>query len=640
MRTIHSKRPFKKEIDAPWVLEVISEKFDSAIELMSDNCVIYGGAIRDALAGLPLLGDLDMAVDQKTDMIIRPRFSDSIKWRPITQEFIPKLKDKKQISLTSMQKIVLQNYRKVGEQPKECIERLITNLNNNSVVHFSMAGGISELYNRHKTTTISNKPSYRPKPHTSYGENISPNIPISNIYSYKDMDGAIVQIMKVKKSETNSGILVNAFDNITHLARMVDIMCCGVVMDKNGKVFEVVEGAYEDCKKRILNINPIIVDESLDIINLETRVLRLIERGWNSNIILDELKTEVIELKVASKKKAKVKFERTQKYKMKTNKNKNIVFDKLVADTYMKSKFGDAADGGSPYQTFMKIFSFADMNKYYGGVTKCLATINQRAAALNIKVLTNFRDNSMRIIISDKDNEHDAEPKRLTPRKNIRALFYPTQTGEEKEKFIQDISNIDEAGTFKNYRSIFDKNQLRHIFGTINTKKISEMLQNRCGKYEVYTKVSRKTNENITTIDLKIMNRKPMTLDEITSYFVCAPKPYNNNSDVLATKTRNGSIKNTFDSYIFSGPIIKRLGGLTATIKKIELLFHGLALKPKFHPLSGGAIKVDYNTLDNEEVHNAINTFVKTANYVPNLKKKMKKIKQKTVLKSNYNLVI
>jgi len=67
-------------IDAPWILECLDEKFDDAISLLSNSCLIYGGAIRDLLSGLPIGGDLDIAVPHKEYNNLRKIFSDSVRW--------------------------------------------------------------------------------------------------------------------------------------------------------------------------------------------------------------------------------------------------------------------------------------------------------------------------------------------------------------------------------------------------------------------------------------------------------------------------------------------------------------------------------------------------------------------------------
>jgi len=71
----------KKEItNTGWVNEKISEIFDDATEMMSENSIIYGGAIRDALAGMTLSGDIDIAVSTKEYDSVVAKFRSSVKW--------------------------------------------------------------------------------------------------------------------------------------------------------------------------------------------------------------------------------------------------------------------------------------------------------------------------------------------------------------------------------------------------------------------------------------------------------------------------------------------------------------------------------------------------------------------------------
>jgi hypothetical protein len=67
-------------INAPWLLESLDEKFDDAIRLLPDDCVIYGGSVRDLLAGLPIAGDLDIAVPYRRYAELRRYFSESVRW--------------------------------------------------------------------------------------------------------------------------------------------------------------------------------------------------------------------------------------------------------------------------------------------------------------------------------------------------------------------------------------------------------------------------------------------------------------------------------------------------------------------------------------------------------------------------------
>lgn len=48
----------------PWIIETIDELFDDVLcQLDLENSYIYGGAVRDLLANMPLIGDLDIIVE-------------------------------------------------------------------------------------------------------------------------------------------------------------------------------------------------------------------------------------------------------------------------------------------------------------------------------------------------------------------------------------------------------------------------------------------------------------------------------------------------------------------------------------------------------------------------------------------------
>jgi len=70
-----------KKIDLPFAIDIIAEKFDNILELAHPNTFVYGGALRDIIAGLPLEGDLDLvAAGRDYDSCIL-NISNSGKWR-------------------------------------------------------------------------------------------------------------------------------------------------------------------------------------------------------------------------------------------------------------------------------------------------------------------------------------------------------------------------------------------------------------------------------------------------------------------------------------------------------------------------------------------------------------------------------
>jgi len=85
------KELFKnKLIDAPWLLPCLEEKFDDTISMLTEDCLIYGGALRDILANQPIGGDLDIAVPHEHYPKLVQKFHDSARW-VTKQASIPQL---------------------------------------------------------------------------------------------------------------------------------------------------------------------------------------------------------------------------------------------------------------------------------------------------------------------------------------------------------------------------------------------------------------------------------------------------------------------------------------------------------------------------------------------------------------------
>jgi hypothetical protein len=80
------------------------------------------------------------------------------------------------------------------------------------------------------------------------------------------------------------------------IVKNVDMTCCGMAMDKEGVVYEVVEGAYEECKSRILTVNK--GTQSLHIQKLIERSAMLEKRGWKNSIdiaLAEKIVKEILE---------------------------------------------------------------------------------------------------------------------------------------------------------------------------------------------------------------------------------------------------------------------------------------------------------------------------------------------------------
>jgi len=67
-----------------------------------------------------------------------------------------------------------------------------------------------------------------------------------------------------------------------------DLLCCCLLMSLDGKIYEMVEGALNNCQTKKLNLNPLCTD--LNKKKLINRIDKLKGRGWESEINIDEIK--------------------------------------------------------------------------------------------------------------------------------------------------------------------------------------------------------------------------------------------------------------------------------------------------------------------------------------------------------------
>jgi hypothetical protein len=224
--------------DAEWVGEVIMETFDGVLELMTKNSVVYGGAVRDCLANMPLLGDLDIAISQQEFDELSHALQISSKWIPKEPEPLTARRAWKKPTWSSSGRLLASksSFAKVGYW---------------------------------KTT------------------------PMSGVSVFVDQSGKEVQL--ITSSQTTKDI----FQDTLYMARVADILCCGVVMTADGRVFEVLRGAEKDCRDHVLRINRDTSTPYID--NLSERIEKLVDRGWTNKIdvrvVKDIKRKEAIELR-------------------------------------------------------------------------------------------------------------------------------------------------------------------------------------------------------------------------------------------------------------------------------------------------------------------------------------------------------
>jgi hypothetical protein len=217
---------YLKEIeDVGWVQETIMERFDNALELMSPNSIVYGGAVRDCLANKELLGDLDVAVSVEDVKKISESFQTNPKWVPMS-----KIRET------------------IGEE--------------------GSSAGLANAF-----------------------------APMSSMVVFNTLGNKQVQLITSKYRSKDS------LQNSIYIARMVDIVCCGVIMLSDGRVFEAIPGAYQDCIDGVLRVNNGADTIFLDA--LEQRVDKLVKRGWKNLIDVPKTIKEIGIRREREKKKAR-----------------------------------------------------------------------------------------------------------------------------------------------------------------------------------------------------------------------------------------------------------------------------------------------------------------------------------------------
>jgi len=215
---------YLKEIHHVSILESIDEIFDSASSLMTPNAVMYGSTINSMIAGLPIVGDLDIAVSNQEYMTLCQNFSTSVKWLQVDGSKIP--------------------------------ERDHSNWRTNK----------GEL-------SISS--SSIPNPYAG-----ARHLPISNLVAFEAVNNARVQLVE---SRAMTGDLL---EDALAVVRKVDFACCGVAVDRYGRMLETIPRAYEDCCERIIRIHE--YQARLDPMRLKARMIKYTKRGWGLAVSIDQ----------------------------------------------------------------------------------------------------------------------------------------------------------------------------------------------------------------------------------------------------------------------------------------------------------------------------------------------------------------
>lgn len=242
---------YKMEIqDCEWVSEIIDEIFDGVLDSLLPNSVVYGGAVRDVLAGMKIEGDLDVSINNHEFKNLVRTFKSHPKW-----------------------------------------------------IDASIAGKQSEATEIARksediTATTTSIAAILGKRDPYVDEDGRPHTPIKNIAEFRNVNNRTLQVIS---TEAESFELLK--EGAIKLARNVDMTCCGLILEKDGRVFEVVPNAYEHCKRRILRINKTATVTKFN--TLKDRVEKLVKRGWRLDFDVEKeiatLKSRLEEIQAKEK---------------------------------------------------------------------------------------------------------------------------------------------------------------------------------------------------------------------------------------------------------------------------------------------------------------------------------------------------
>ena len=230
---------FLKSINnTDWVAEALAERFDQSIfDIMPDDSLIYGGSIRDILAGLPMKGDLDIALPSTKLANVKQILSDHPKWVEVVED------NTKPVEI---------------EAPEETPDPAEPAVYDEVVEITSSPSGIT-------FAEVTKNKVYKKE------------TKIEDIANFVGPNGVEMQLISAGHSD---GPLKNVSYSVVELIRKVDVVCCGVVMDKRGRVFEALDGAFEDCLNKVLRFNKLIIKTaSMDC--LMRRIEKLEKREHN-----------------------------------------------------------------------------------------------------------------------------------------------------------------------------------------------------------------------------------------------------------------------------------------------------------------------------------------------------------------------
>lgn len=314
------------EVDVPGAIETIAELFDDAIDLLPSCAIVYGGAIRDLTAGLPIVGDLDVAVPETLyDTVVRD-FQVATKWYQIEND--PNMIDA---------------LKKVPENKKLILEE--------EGLH-TAPGFISSLSTKKDKDLFFESSSPPPPSHFRLRSSINkPKKLVREMSTFSTFNKRKIQIISSKS-------LGEDMEDSIFVTRFIDIVCCGMIMTTEGSVYEVIPGAYQDCFDKVLRLN-LLEGNCINFERTFAHIKKLEARGWTSKIETKQLKIFVQKQNAKLKRIEKAKEQKQLKRAGLLNKNsffiEQTVIDTLGAAVVRSEIRGRAQRMGLPTSKFLII---------------------------------------------------------------------------------------------------------------------------------------------------------------------------------------------------------------------------------------------------------------------------------------------
>ena len=277
---------YLKEIDHVSILESIDEVFDSATSLLTLNAVMYGSTVTALIAGLPICGDLDVAVSNQEYMKLCQNFASSVKWIQVDGK---RIMERTTPSVARAFKLTTSPSYSSGGNP------------------YSKGGG------------------------NPYAE--AKHLPVSKTATFQSLNSNRVQIVE---SKFMTG---DRLEDALAIVRRVDFTFCGMAVDRYGRMLEAIEHAYDDCNQRVIRIQD--YQPRTDPKHLRTRLQKYITRGWSLTMSIDQAMANLNKAKaehaksMVGKSKSKKKQQRYSLFKLKNDKDKGVVIESKKAGQTM-----------------------------------------------------------------------------------------------------------------------------------------------------------------------------------------------------------------------------------------------------------------------------------------------------------------